>query len=599
MKRLPALFAWLLALALVWPLFKPLVPRSPSPEQLLGRLPVLEGGRVKPFDSMARATLLVFRGKQSIATEQGRVSATSWMSDLLFNHEAAHNLPVFRIDHPDILGLFGLEPTRKKYFSYRELEPWLARIQDQARLADSAAKQRSAYENAVLRLFNNLVQYQQLAQTVYPMGVTRDVAAYYAAAEANLMEAARRLAASGVDSLEAAATPALRLQLRLIEEMSQSPLFLIHEEHVGWTNPGNALRHAVLHEGRLPESLRVLARLAAARQAGDTQAWVEAAQELLAMAPPIEDARPGLEYYFKQSQPFMAALGLYVWVALLVFLGWLLAPPLFLPAAYGILLVGLGVHTFGLILRVLITGYAPVTNLYSSAVFTGWVAVVLSVALEWVQRKGYATVAAAVVGFLTLLVAHHLAASGDTMEKMRAVLNSNFWLGTHVTTIIMGYGATFLAGFLGLLYIFTGWVRRGLLPDTREAFHRMIYGTVCFALLFSFIGTVLGGIWADQSWGRFWGWDPKENGALMIVLLTALILHALRGGLIRTRGLVHLAIVGNMVTAWSWFGTNMLGVGLHSYGFMDSAFFWLILFWLSQLLVMALEGLFPVRLRKG
>ena len=114
----------------------------------------------------------------------------------------------------------------------------------------------------------------------------------------------------------------------------------------------------------------------------------------------------------------------------------------------------------------------------------------------------------------------------------------------------------------------------------------MIYGIVCFATLFSFVGTVLGGIWADQSWGRFWGWDPKENGALMIVIWNAAILHARWGGIIRERGLVAMAIFGNAVTAWSFFGTNMLGIGLHSYGFMDKAFAWLMVFVCIQIAVM-------------
>src|SRR5262249_39641252 len=95
----------------------------------------------------------------------------------------------------------------------------------------------------------------------------------------------------------------------------------------------------------------------------------------------------------------------------------------------------------------------------------------------------------------------------------------------------------------------------------------MMYGTVCFAMLFSFVGTVLGGIWADYSWGRFWGWDPKENGAILIVIMNALVLHARWAGLVKDRGLAILAMVGNMVTMWSWFGTNQLGVGLHAYGF--------------------------------
>jgi hypothetical protein len=110
--------------------------------------------------------------------------------------------------------------------------------------------------------------------------------------------------------------------------------------------------------------------------------------------------------------------------------------------------------------------------------------------------------------------------------------------------------------------------------------------------LFSFVGTVLGGIWADQSWGRFWGWDPKENGALIIVLWNALILHARWGGLVKERGLMNLAIFGNIVTSWSWFGTNMLGIGLHSYGFMDAAFHWLLLFVGSQCVLVSL-GLVP------
>jgi len=122
----------------------------------------------------------------------------------------------------------------------------------------------------------------------------------------------------------------------------------------------------------------------------------------------------------------------------------------------------------------------------------------------------------------------------------------------------------------------------------------MVYAIICFATLFSFTGTVLGGIWADQSWGRFWGWDPKENGALIIVLWNALILHARWGGMVKERGLMNLAVFGNVVTSFSWFGVNMLGIGLHSYGFMDAAFKWLMMFIVSQAAIIGL-GLIPLR----
>jgi ABC-type transport system involved in cytochrome c biogenesis permease subunit len=149
-----------------------------------------------------------------------------------------------------------------------------------------------------------------------------------------------------------------------------------------------------------------------------------------------------------------------------------------------------------------------------------------------------------------------------------------------------------VAGFLAILYVVLGFFTKVMTADMGRSLSRMVYGILCFATLFSFVGTVLGGIWADQSWGRFWGWDPKENGALIIVLWNALILHARWGGMVRERGIMNLALFGNIVTSWSWFGTNLLGVGLHSYGFMSGAFTALMIFVGSQCALIAL-GLIP------
>jgi ABC-type transport system involved in cytochrome c biogenesis permease subunit len=252
------------------------------------------------------------------------------------------------------------------------------------------------------------------------------------------------------------------------------------------------------------------------------------------------------------------------------------------------------IHTTGLIYRMVLEGRPPVTNLYSSAIFIGWGACLLGIILEKFHRNGIGVVAASGIGFITLIIAHHLALEGDTMEMMRAVLDTNFWLATHVVCVTVGYASTFVAGFLALIYIVRGVFTKTLDEATGKSLARMIYGIVCFATLFSFVGTVLGGIWADQSWGRFWGWDPKENGALIIVLWNALILHARWGGMIRERGLVNCAIIGNIVTSWSWFGVNMLGIGLHSYGFTTAAFFWLMLFVVSQIAFIIL-GLLPLK----
>jgi ABC-type transport system involved in cytochrome c biogenesis permease subunit len=237
-----------------------------------------------------------------------------------------------------------------------------------------------------------------------------------------------------------------------------------------------------------------------------------------------------------------------------------------------------------------------VTNLYSSAVFIGWGGIVLCMVLELIFRNGVGSVVAAVLGFGTLLIADRLdVRDADTMAQLEAVLDTNFWLATHVVVITLGYATTFLAGLLAIVYIIAGLFNPEFRGEQRKDVARMVYGILCFATLTSFVGTILGGIWADQSWGRFWGWDPKENGAILIVLWNAIILHARWGGIVRERGIMVLAVVGNIITAWSWFGTNMLGVGLHSYGFMEGAIPALVSFWVSQVLLIGM-GMLPLRM---
>jgi ABC-type transport system involved in cytochrome c biogenesis permease subunit len=202
---------------------------------------------------------------------------------------------------------------------------------------------------------------------------------------------------------------------------------------------------------------------------------------------------------------------------------------------------------------------------------------------------------AAFAGAFTAFIAHHLAEEkGDTMEQLVAVLDTNFWLATHVTIVNMGYAATAMAGLIGCIFIFRGLLTTTLDQKEVKTLGQMIYGVLCFATLFSFTGTVLGGIWADQSWGRFWGWDPKENGAVLIVIWNALILHARWAGIVKQRGMAVLSVFGIMVTAWSWFGTNQLSVGLHAYGFSKELADGLVVAW-TILLVIIGVGLVPLK----
>jgi ABC-type transport system involved in cytochrome c biogenesis permease subunit len=301
------------------------------------------------------------------------------------------------------------------------------------------------------------------------------------------------------------------------------------------------------------------------------------------------------EAFFNHFSPFVYTGIFYVLAFALTSAGWLTRwRPLLRSSSWliGLLCV---VHGLALVSRIYISGRPPVTNLYSSAVFIGWGAVLLGMAFEWVFRLGLGNAIASVAGFSTLLIAHLLSISdsgnGDTFTVLQAVLDTQFWLSTHVTCITLGYTATYVAGLLGLAYILGGVFTRALSRDVGKDVGRMLYGSLCFAIFFSFVGTVLGGLWADDSWGRFWGWDPKENGALMIVLWNALALHARWDGMVRERGMALLAVFGNVIVSWSWWGVNNLGVGLHSYGRAEEVMYALGVFALSQLAIIGAGAL--------
>ena len=247
-------------------------------------------------------------------------------------------------------------------------------------------------------------------------------------------------------------------------------------------------------------------------------------------------------------------------------------------------LVGIGAvySTVGIVIRCLIMERPPITTLYETILFITATAVIGALLTEWANRKGVALAVAALAGTAGMFLSIRFMnlERTDTMQQLQAVLITNFWLSTHVPCINLGYTAGMVAAFFSIGYFFARMFRVVRHGDTNaRELTRMAYAFVLAGLLLSLVGTVLGGIWANYSWGRFWGWDPKENGALMIVLMNLIILHARLGGYIRETGFHTCNIVLGMITVFSWFATNQLGVGLHSYGAMEGAWKWLYIFW--------------------
>ena len=577
------------------------------------RLPLTANGRIVPLDSLARNSLLEIREKQTLNTEPWKgwnehpkiISANEWLANVMMNPAAADAWPAFRVDNPDVISLLQLPEkgaagrTDGKHYSWNQFQPSLDVLEkENSRVQQIEPASRTAYENAIAKTHQRLALYVQLKNTVQPADAQdwpAELAAYEKLIPAGVAAAQAQQAGQTFDQTNLTEFIGYIQRFQFMANL-EPPLILPPDGTRNWRRMGDALLDAPRPNGKpIDSAIRDFAKMAgalAAHQPGEFNAALKDYRSLLvpAQAPAVSKARA--EVFFNQMEPFYNAMVIYVLAGLLACFSWFNLSETLRRCSVWLIALAFVIHTTGLVYRMALEGRPPVTNLYSSAIFIGWGAVLLGLILEKFYKNGIGSVVSSAIGFITLIIAHHLALEGDTMEMMRAVLDTNFWLATHVVTVTIGYASTYVAGFLALIYILRGVFTRTLDAATGKALARMIYGIVCFATLFSFIGTVLGGIWADQSWGRFWGWDPKENGALIIVLWNALILHLHWGGMIRERGLVNCAIFGNIVTAWSWFGVNMLGIGLHSYGFTDAAFKWLMLFVGSQIAFIAL-GLLP------
>lgn len=540
-----------------------------------GRVLVIDGGRYKPLDTVARTSLMMITHRQYFYDADAKVyyPATKWLLDAMTTPipntdlvalfpNGARKMPawghkVFRIENDKLIEFLQLERREGLRYSIDDLvnggniQAFFA--QGQA-VRHKDPKQLDLFDAKVHELETHLRKHIQISNHSVPLSIPTkslddDQWLPFADAHAKFGSLARELP----DGIEAQTYGAIRQMLVAYDE----------------GNPGrfNSLvaKQLEFQQSNAPELMRA----------------------------------KNVELFFNEFSPFYHCLEVYAVLALICCLAWL-SPEWTRPiqrACFAAMGVSFAVHLSGLIIRMYLQDrlFVFVTNLYSSAVFIGLGSVFFCMIAEQFYKNGIATIVGSVGGFLSLIIAHMLSLSGDTLEMMQAVLDTNFWLATHVTCITLGYVAAFVAGLMGIAYIFLGMFTDKLRKDGSANLTRMTYGVLCAGMFLSFVGTVLGGLWADYSWGRFWGWDPKENGALLIVIWIALILHARWGGMVKHRGIAVLSVLGIVVTSWSWFGTNFLGVGLHSYGFRQGAMASLIMVDLGFLAIAGL-GLVPLNM---
>lgn len=583
--------------------------------ELMNQLPVQDGGRVKPFSTHAQFTMLRLRGDRKIeildqAGKKISLKPSEWMMDCLFRPQLAVAVPSFRVDNGAAIDAIGLKAQgRRDRYSYQQLEPGISRLFELAQSYEQIEeKRRDAVQKQIIDLAYNVRSYQFLI-------------GYFGFARSAIeMKAANADGTSRYTDLSTVMGTAPMISNLLqqnqatgepippnLEDLLQQVLDGANYAKYGlvllppgdsakeeWRSAGDRIMDVMT--SKVDDSKEAIEEIklmeTAVRSIKESEAEFRA--QLQPLVKRISDAaikRGEYRAIAAENRYNKKNLLLY---AMIFFLAGLLAAGAFwflkifeVPSlvqkilkviTVGFTLAGLFYMIMVISMRVYIMWRPPVGNLYDTIIFICTVAVIILLVIEYFTKETIAATLAPFMG-LALVLLSRLFETGDAkdhMDPLVAVLNSNYWLTTHVITVTMGYAAGLLTAFLSMAYVLLTGLGFG---DNLKKLLRQVtiaaYGGLCLTLFLSLVGTVLGGIWANDSWGRFWGWDPKENGALMIVLWSLIMLHARFGGLIREWGFHLCSIFMACVVSFSWWHVNFLGEGLHNYGFTSGkSFIW-------------------------
>ena len=574
-------------------------------------IPIQEGGRIKPLDTYARNQALAFYGKRKIKHEN--LSAIDWLLNLFTNPDKGLDQQIFNIRNPEVVNALELEWTNNFHkYSYNEIYPG---VENQLTLIRSIfekkEKDRDTFESQFAELYQNIMKYREIVSslscllplfTVYSpetaeyLHISPGQSTSYAhimSHRASLFDASQGILTKPEnewsDTEREIALLLYNLQQASADEFAKALKIISPSKNDSsglWLSPWELFdgREIEPHQNKMIKSLE---KFLLARFQNDISAQNAALSSYKTglLSYPVERINFSVlknESWLNKANLFTNSLVFYLLGFIFLGISWMIRPTLFRRVAFGSIILGFFLHTYGIILRMIIMSRPPISTIYETVIFVGFVIVLFSLIIEYLRQDGLGVFLVSVSGAMLHYVGFGYAADGDTLEMLVAVLNSNFWLATHVTTIILGYGTSLMAGLIGHLYL----IEKIRVPKDSarlKSIYNNMFGVTLIALFFTLFGTILGGIWADQSWGRFWGWDPKENGALLIVLWQLMMVHMRLSGLAKPDKFALGMVLNNIIVIMAWFGVNLLSIGLHSYGFVSGIAVNIILFTVFEL----------------
>lgn len=490
-----------------------------KPGDALDYLQVQDGGRIKPYDSFAREMLEIVYGKTKY---EGR-AATEIVMTWMLSPQVWQGKKIFEVRNHQVLDALKL-PKGERWFSGDELfgNERFTLLRQELQAKRETKEKLDPYFQALQRLENQFFVFQEIANgRMLKVAPPKEGNAWVAVAD-----------------LEPA------LQEKFVD------LTKAFVGHIGALAQGG---DTVVTGGALDKSVEAFAEVARSQN-----------PELYS-----HDKKMQAEVHYNSFHPFRWAYILYFLGFLTLLLVWTLSKESLMRGAWVFLALGFALHTYGFGVRMYIMDRAPVSNMYETVVWVAWGTILFAAILEFIYKYRLILVAGTLVAAFGLVIADFAPAVLDpTLQPLEPVLRSNYWLTIHVMTITISYAAFFLAfglGDIGLIYYLRGEEKH---QDKIKAVVTGIYRSMQIGVAFLAPGIILGGIWADYSWGRFWGWDPKETWALIALLGYLAVLHARYAGMIKHFGMVVTAIITFSLVIMAWYGVNfVLGAGLHSYGF--------------------------------
>ena len=576
-------------------------------ELFFARLPVLHAGRVKPLDTFAREHLLAFSGKTKFSTStHTKGKAIDWLAEVLFDPQTAYQRKIFKLPHPEMMDILNLKESKSRLYSFTEISKALDTILPLLNKAQKQEeKEQSLLDKQLLNLYAQAHVYLNLSRSfsmILPLFFT-DIAPVegmipnkaYTYLEMlkfrqNIKNKIKKIKKESLETLSAKERQWVLLSFRLdqVAEDESNDLFKIippqwQDDKKKWHSPWGLIRM-----GRgTPLSADYLNHWQEMAQNYKTHKKISGESTyrsaMLLSKNFVQAFVLQMEQIFNDMAFFSKSFFCYILAFLLLCTGAFFWKRLLFLGAFFALFLGLLLQMTGLLFRMVIMARPPVATLYESLVFVSFVIVLISLIMEKAHKEGYALFTGSIGGALLTWISFKYKGP-ESMELLVPVLNTNFWLATHVICITTGYGFAILSSVLAHIYIFLKCLGQKTKTSLTGLYKNI---NICFfvALFFCLFGTILGGIWADQSWGRFWGWDPKENGALLIVIWLLVLLHGRQSRLFKEQGMALGLILSNITVALSWFGVNLLGVGLHSYGFATGPVYALLAFCGGELML--------------